>query len=342
VIRRLILTAAAVVLLGGGSALAQSSWTNSPAVQKLYDAAKKEGTVTVWGTAQTEVEWIPAAFAKLFPGIDVKILGDNDVGVKAIAEYRAGRYEVDVFQTSYSAGKALLERNMYAKTDWSIFGTKDDNVAFDGKAGMTHNLVYAVVYNKTLVKPGDLPKSWTDLLDPKYKDKMVGSSFLVPRLVGALGLVWREDKMLQFARDITQTGILLTRAPTQNFLQSGERPYAMANFVSQSKDWAHQGLPVDYVIPEPVIAAQFYAAVMEKAPHPNAARLLAGYMSTDDGKKAREAANYTGDYRKNSSNPIARQIWSSGAPLVFDTIEDMALRDSLIAKSNAVISGQAR
>jgi ABC-type Fe3+ transport system substrate-binding protein len=39
-------------------------------------------------------------------------------------------------------------------------------VVFDGKAALTHNLVYAVVYNKTLVKPEDLPKTWPDLLEP--------------------------------------------------------------------------------------------------------------------------------------------------------------------------------
>jgi ABC-type Fe3+ transport system substrate-binding protein len=223
-----------------------------------------------------------------------------------------------------------------------MFGTVGDNVAFDGLAGMTHNLVYAVIYNKNTVKPEDLPKSWTDLTDAKYHNKMVGSSFLMPRLIGALGLVWREEKMLQFARDMMKTNIILGRAPPQNFLQSGERQYAVANFVSQSQDWARQGLPVDYVIPEPVIAAQFYAAVMDKAPHPNAARLMAGYMTTEDGKAARKAFNFTGDYRKNSSDPVAKKIWASGVPLVFDTIEDMALREALIAKVNPITAGQTR
>ena len=55
-------------------------------MKDLYEAAKKEGQVIVWGTQRREVEWIPAAFGKLFPGIDVQFLGDNDIAVKAIAE----------------------------------------------------------------------------------------------------------------------------------------------------------------------------------------------------------------------------------------------------------------
>jgi iron(III) transport system substrate-binding protein len=329
-------------LLFSSPGFAQTAWQDRPAVKQLYEAAKKEGEVVVWGTAATEVDWIAAAFGKLFPGIAVKVLGDNDVATKAVAEHRAGRYEVDVFQTSFTVGRPVLERNLYAKVDWSVFGTPVDNTAFDGRAVLTHNLVYAVVYNKNLVKPEDLPKTWEDLLQDKYKNRMAGSTFLVPRLIGGLGLVWREEKMLQYARGLMQTGILLSRAPTQNLLQSGERHYAFANFVSQSQDWARQGLPVDYVVPTPVIATQLYASVMDKAPHPNAARLMAGYMSTPEGKAARRDFNFAADVRKNSNDPLARQIWSSGAAIVFDQMEDIPLREALIAKVNPIIAGQAR
>jgi iron(III) transport system substrate-binding protein len=332
----------AVCVLYGSPALAQG-WTDAPAAKQLYEAAKKDAQVVVWGTASIEVDWIPGAFQKVFPGIEVKVLGDNDVATKAIAEYRAGRYDVDVFMTSYTAGRPLLERGMYAKNDWSVFGIKGDEVVFDGKAALTHNLVYAVVYNKNLVKSDDLPKTWTDLLDVRYKDKMIASSFLLPRLIGVLGIEWGEEKMLHFARDITNTtGILLTRAPPQNFLQSGERLYAVANFESQSDTWAQQGLPVAYVVPSPVVMPQFYAAVMDKAPHANAARLLAGYLVAPEGKRAAEAFNHEGDYRKGSEHPIAKQIFSSGVTVIPDRLEEMDKRDELIRKVNQIIAGQAR
>jgi iron(III) transport system substrate-binding protein len=323
-------------------AAAQSKWQDTPQVKQLYEAAKKEGQVVIWSNAVTEVQWIPAAFAKTFPDVEVKFLADSDVGVKAIAEHRAGRYEVDTFMSSMAVTKPLIERNMYAKVDWSIFGTTGDNVAFEGRGGMVHNLVYSVIYNKNLVKPDDLPKSWADLLQPKYKDKMVASSFLLPRLIGSLGLVWREEKMLQFARDMMQTGILTTRSPTETFLQSGERLYAVGNFESQSKFWAAQGLPVGFVIPEPAVAVQFVVGVMDKAPHPNAARLLAGYMTTAEGKGAGTAASLHDDYRRGSSNPDAQKLWAANVPIVFERLEDMPLRDALINKVNPIVAGQAR
>ena len=64
---------------------AHAAWQDSPKVKTLYEAAKKEGKVIVWGTHRREVSWIPAAFGKFFPGITVQVLGDNEIAVKAIA-----------------------------------------------------------------------------------------------------------------------------------------------------------------------------------------------------------------------------------------------------------------
>ena len=44
---------------------AQTGWNETPQIKALYEAAKKEGRVTVWGTHRREVDWIPASFAKL-------------------------------------------------------------------------------------------------------------------------------------------------------------------------------------------------------------------------------------------------------------------------------------
>jgi ABC-type Fe3+ transport system substrate-binding protein len=244
--------------------------------------------------------------------------------------------------TSFTAGRSLLERDMFKKADWSMFAFKPEEIAFDGRAVLTKNLLYSVVYNTRLVKPGDVPKSWLDLLDPKYKDKMVASTFLLPRLIGGLGVLWGEEKMLQFARDIMKTGILTTRSPSENFLQSGERLYAIGNFESQAKIWARNGLPVDAVTPEPFLVPQFYVAVMEKAPHPNAALLLAGYLATPEGKAAGKAHHFAGDYRKGSPDPIAQMIVKSGAPVVYDDLAEIKNRDALIGKANSITAGQGR
>ena len=177
---------AVAMMLVSGAAFAQLQ--DRGKVTELYAAAKKEGQVIIWGTQRREVEWIPAAFGKLFSGIDVQFLGDNDIAVKAIAEARAGRHQVDVYQSSLTGILPVVQRDLLTNVDWSAFGIDARNIAFDGRMAYTSNIVYTAAYNNKLAKDADAPKNWMDVLDERYKGKGVSSTFLLPRLIGGLGL----------------------------------------------------------------------------------------------------------------------------------------------------------
>ena len=136
------------LLFCAGAAGAQS--LDQGKVADLYAAAKREGQVVIWGTQRREVEWIPAAFGKAFPGIEVQFLGDNDIAVKAIAEARAGRHQVDVYQNSLTGTLPAVQRDLLTVVDWSPFGIDQRNIAFDGKMAYTSNIVYTIAYNNKL------------------------------------------------------------------------------------------------------------------------------------------------------------------------------------------------
>jgi ABC-type Fe3+ transport system substrate-binding protein len=312
-------------------------------VNALHAAAKKEGRVIIWGTQRREVEWIPAAFGKLFPGIDVQFLGDNDIAVKAIAEARAGRHQVDVYQNSLTGTLPLVQRDLLANIDWSLFGIDNRNIAFDGKMAYTSNIVYTVAYNNKLAKDADAPKNWIDILDERYKGKAASSTFLLPRLIGALGLAWGDDKAFQFARDIVaKTNLLLTRAPRESLLQSGERIYAFGEIDSLIRAVAAEGLPVSQVVPQPVVVGQFGATIMKNAPHPNAARLLAGFLASPEGKAARLQATSQADYGPTSDNEFAKALHSGVMQVVWDRPDNMAAREALFGRAAAILTGQSR
>ena len=334
-------------LLGLAVALAATSafaadWKQSPAVKQLYDKAKKEGEVMIWGPNGREVDWIPKAFAAEWPGIKVNVLGDNDIAPKIIAETRAGRHEVDVYWCSVTCVAPIVQRKLPTKIDWSMFGVTKDNTAFGGEMGFTNNIVYVVAYDSKKWTAADMPKTWDQLLDPKYKDKMTGSLFLMPRLVSALSLKWGQEKALDFARKLKDTGILLTRAPRESILQSGERSIAAGEVDVLPKLWARGGMAVKYVIPSPVVLGQFGSAVLDKAPHPNAARLLAGWLASKEGKAARERDNLEVDYRPGSDNAEAKAIYASGVPVIEDTVEDMKARAALYKPAADILTGQAK
>jgi ABC-type Fe3+ transport system substrate-binding protein len=332
---------AVAMMLVSGAALAQLQ--DRGKCTELYAAAKKEGQVIIWGTQRREVDWIPAAFGRLFSGIDVQFLGDNDIAVKAIAEARAGRHQVDVYQSSLTGILPVVQRDLLTNVDWSAFGIDARNIAFEGRMAYTSNIVYTVAYNNKLAKDVDAPKNWMDVLDERYKGKGVSSTFLLPRLIGGLGLAWGDDKALQFARDIVaKANLLLTRAPRESLLQSGERVYAFGEIDSLIRAVAAEGLPVGQVVPEPVVVGQFGATIMKNAPHPNAARLLAGFLASAEGKAARLQATSQADYGPTSDNAFAKALHSGKMQVVWDRPDNMVAREALFGRAAAILTGQSR
>ena len=335
------LGAAALALTLDATARAQTTWKDAPEVKKLYEAAKREGKVIVWGTQRREVEWIPAAFGALFPGIEVQVLGDNEIATRAISEARAGRHQVDVYWHSLTGTMPLVQRDLLVAHDWAPFGVDKQSTAFDGKMGFTSNIVYTIVYNSKQLKESEVPKTWTEVLDPRLRGKLTASMFLAPRFVGALGIAWGEDKALQYARDLRdKTDILLTRAPRESLLQSGERVISVGEIDSQVRAWMAEGLPVAFIVPEPVIVGQFGASVVARAPSPNAARLMAGYLASPDGKAAREKATFQSDYSATAANELARRLHSGSVQVVHDTVQIMAAKEALYPKAAAILTGQ--
>ena len=331
-----------VALLTAATAAHAQSWKDSPEVQALYQKAKAEGSVTEWETSGQGKDWLGPEFNKLFPGIKVDFYGDNDIATKAITEARGGHNAVDVFYGSLTIIQPVDNRGLITSdVDWKPFGIAPENTSFKGKMAYTNNIVYAVAYNTKLATAADMPKQWTDLLDPQYQGKMVASTFLLPRMIGALGLVWGQDKAVQFAHDIVdKTGILLTRNPRDPILAAGERSIAIAEVDGNPKQWARDGLPVGYVVPAPVVSGQFGVTVMAKAPHPNAARLFAGWLASAEGRRARRDAEFTIDLSKGTDDPEAKTLLASGVQVIYDTPDLMEQRDKLISAVSPVISRQ--
>ena len=128
------------------AAVAQSDWQTSTEVRKLYEVARAEGEVVILGAQRRELAWIQEPFGKRFPGIEVKWTADRSAATKLITEYRAGRFAVDLFHFPLGGMLPVDRRCVLATNDSTIWSNGPEDVLLDGKVGVTHNLVYAVVY----------------------------------------------------------------------------------------------------------------------------------------------------------------------------------------------------
>lgn len=171
-----VILSAVLVFSAWGNAQTQKSAPMTALEQKLYQAALKEGQLNWWDQHSLKESgiWIEAFNAK-YPGIKVNYYegAQNVLTQKYLTEYKAGRATADTIQPEplrpFKEQKLLLDLSDIIKdTNYPLqFCLKD-------LTGVTEEITVTVAgYNTKLVSPQDVPKSWEDLLNPKWKGKLL-------------------------------------------------------------------------------------------------------------------------------------------------------------------------
>jgi len=138
------------------------------------------------------------------------------------------------------------------------------------------NRLFHIMYNTKLVAAKDAPKSWEELVDPKWQGKIVLDAASYNWFVGMLDYMG-EDKGLEFMKKLARNGLQIQqrRSNVENMVSAGEVPVMVANSGTSTADRIAQGEPLAFVKdPKPPIAYGEGLAIMRNAPHPYAAALF--------------------------------------------------------------------
>jgi iron(III) transport system substrate-binding protein len=331
---------AAVFALSSSLAWSQADWIKRPAVQQLYEKAKAEKEVTFFAPNARETDWVIKAFGERFPGITIKATADLQYPTRLITEARAGRSSADVLSHSLGGLMEMQKRELLAPVDWGTYDVRGSNVVLGGQAAATHNFVYTTIYAKDKVDAKDLPKKWTDLLDPKWKGKMSTQAFLLPRMMGFLAMEWGPQQTEKWGRAlIEQQNTLVLNAGSDRYLKTGERVLSVADNVATAYAYKRSGVNVDFLVMDLVPATQFIVAVTKNAPHPNAARLLAGWYASEDGKATAEKLNDESDLRPGSKSALYKRAMDAKAKILLEDEGTMAQRAEYYKQFSGFIRG---
>jgi iron(III) transport system substrate-binding protein len=254
--------------------------------EKLVTAAKKEGFVTIYTSANVEdMALLSAAFEKKY-GVKVRVwrASSEQVLQRGVVEARGSRYDADIFETGGAAMEALHREKLLQEL--KLPAAADLNpaalTAHSEWTGTRFN-VFLAAYNTKLVKKDDLPKSYDDLAAPKWKGKLgieSDDSDWFGTVVDEIG----EQRGLKVFRDIVATnGISVRKGHTllANLVISGEVPLAVTTYAYRVMQLKNSGAPIDWFAIPPVIARFEGAGVARHAAHPNAAVLFFDFMLTD-------------------------------------------------------------
>ncbi|MFN3656038.1 MAG: extracellular solute-binding protein [Pseudolabrys sp.] len=260
----------------------------------LIEAAKKEGKVVFYTAMDLQfAQRFGKAFEEKFPGIAVRVerSGAERIFTRIGQEYAANIRTVDVVNTSDQAHVIDWKRqDLLAPYLPEEVAKHYDKVYYDpeGFAVTTRILISPIAYNTNLVKKEDAPKSFKDLLDPKWKGKMVKAH---PAYSGTI-----MNATFQIARDLGWDYLVKLAAQSVMQVQSatdtpkrvalGERAVMVDGagyLVIRNKE---AGQPIEIVYPEegtPLAAGP--SVVFKAAPNPNAARLFQNWMHGREGQQ---------------------------------------------------------
>jgi ABC-type Fe3+ transport system substrate-binding protein len=268
---------------------------------EIIDRAKKEGRLRALTGAGFEGS-IPAtteAFKKKYPFIDthVQYVGGTDASQRFLLEVKAGAaQDWDIARAATDAYGEWLPH--LGKVD--LYGMAEHGVLdiplqmIDPK----HRNVVAlasrfsvVVYNKTLVPPAQIPKSWEDMLKPEFKGRKFAAD-IHPTEVAGLVPAWGIEKTVDYARKIAAQQPIWFRASAARplaALAAGEIPILLfgANYGSAVRAQRKDPMGViQFTVFEPApVRITVEEAILATSRNPHAAILWLEFMAGSEGQK---------------------------------------------------------
>jgi iron(III) transport system substrate-binding protein len=331
-------------------------------------AAKREGKVVVMGQTGTPVsEALADAFQRAYPDITVEYTGINGAQMvtKMLTERAAGLYTVDVVvHGTTSVVNGLLPEGALDPLPPALVGPDIDPSKWRGGAfdfadeSGQHALLFLggmkipLIYNPELIRPNEIT-SYQDLLDPKWKGKI---AMLDPRVAGA-GLAssiffYTTPGLGQdyLQRLFGTQDVVLTKDDRQltDWIARGQYLIGLASNDFTALDLKARGVPVESLPADAVregtymTAAWGSVALLNRAPHPNAARVYLNWLLSKAGQEGVAQASGYPSRRLDTSREGLRDSVSPRPDVEYRDLSKqryLVQQEEILRYMNALIPG---
>ncbi|MDB5880317.1 MAG: fbpA 2 [Ramlibacter sp.] len=295
---RLLLASAGALTLPGRSFSQQAKgpmadlaqYTGADRMQKLIDGAKKEGALSIYTSAQSDdMGPLLAAFEKKYSvKTEVWRAGSEKVLQRAVTEARANRFTLDVVETNGPELESLHREKIFqAIKSPSHANLMPEALHPHGEWVGTRLNVFVQGYNTKAVKKEELPKTWQDLLDPRWKGRLGIEQEDQDWLAGVAQILGEPQAVKLFKDVVARNGMSVRKGHTllTQLVQSGEVPFALTVYNYKVEQLRQKGAPIDWLSIGPAIARPNGVGVARQAPHPHAALLFYEFEIGEEGQK---------------------------------------------------------
>ncbi len=293
--RRSMLTGTGAILAGAAfsTRVLAAAPPPEPVTPALIAAAKKEGQVNHYTSTDLPVaEKLARAFEAKYPGIAVRVerTGAERVFQRIGQEYASNIRAVDVVNSADAAHFIVWKRDgvllPYVPEDVATYPAEHRDV--DGQFASWRVWLSIIAYNSNLVKAEDAPKSFADLLDPKWKGKIVKAHPGYSGTIMTATYQMQRDLGWTYFEQLAKQNIMQVQssADPPKKLDLGERAVMADGNEYNVFQMKEAGRPV-----EPVYASEGSPliigpnGVFKTSPHPNAAKLFQSFCFSRDAQQ---------------------------------------------------------
>lgn len=263
---------------------------SDPRIAALIEGAKKEGKMIFYTSVETEfARALTNAFETKYPYIKTDIFRSSHERIfsRLNVERKTGSHNADVlsvgeFETYHMQKRGLL--TPYKSPAAAVYpdGFKDP----DGYWTDFYDNLIVTAYNTTRVKREELPKNYEDLLHPRWRRRMVLDKNEDRWFANMLYLMG-EKKGMEFMQALAKQEVAIRsgRSLITQLLAAGEFDLQIVAYWYRPHLLKKQGAPVDWIAMEPALVALHPISIIDRAPHPNAAKLFIDYVLSDEGQR---------------------------------------------------------
>lgn len=305
-IRSVLVIAGALAAFAPRLAAAQSS--DNPAMyrgpdreQRLFEGARKEGQVMVYSSMIADQALRPLidGFQKKYPFMKPQYVRDDPPQQlqKMMAEARSGHMVADVLESTsleVPIRAANINQPFWSPEIEAYAPERRDPQNFWAPTRFSY---LGACYNTNLVKPADLPKSFDDYLDPKWKGRTVWSGTVIGAMLFITGVrnFMGEEKGRGYLEKLAKNDIVTIPSANRvivDRVMAGEYALCLDAFLHHPIISARKGAPVAPLPLEPVLTVVSSVMLPKAPPHPYSAMLFIDYLLSKDGQQRLRDAEY--------------------------------------------------
>ena len=287
----------------GASAADVAAYAGADRMQRLVDGAKKEGNLNIYTSAQSDdMGALVKAFEQKY-GVKVSVwrASSEKVLQRAVQEARGNRNTMDVAETNGPELEAMSREKILQKVaSPHLQDLIEQAIRPHGEWVGTRLNVFVQAYNTNAVKKSEVPKTWEDLANPKWKGKLGIEQEDSDWLAGQYAELGDARAEKLFRDIVNANGVSVRKGHTllTQLVASGEIPLALTVYNYKAEQLKQKGAPIDWFHIGPAIARPNGVAVAKQAPNPHAAVLFFDFEISPEGQKILAGRDFVPTSRK--------------------------------------------